>query len=239
MVALSDFDSLRLLRKKEAEGEYETVCATCRIEECSAELAEMQDPPVAPFSKEKFLASLHIFTDEISEGFFAERVILVEGVSDKAILSAAYIARGRSADDDGIAIIRTDGKTKLDKPALIFKKFSMPVFLVFDTDKKGVNNAKINRILQKISGITAPLYYPEGCYGNFCAFKGNLNEYLDSCLADKKEQLYNQVCELWSLSPSEVAKSPSVVASLFTLAKDAGIQFPVIDEIIECVDALQ
>lgn len=238
MVALGDFDSLRLLRKKEAEEEYETLCSTCRIEDCSKELAEMQDPPVPPYSKEKFLASLHIFTDEISEGFFADKVILVEGVSDKAILSAAYITRGRSADDDGIAIIRTDGKTKLDKPALILKKFAMPVFLVFDSDKKGVNNARINKLLQKISGVADPVDYPEGCAPSYCAFKGNLNEYIDLCLADKKDKLYAQVCESWNLTSSEVAKSPNVVASLFTLAKDAGIEFPIVDQIIESVDAL-
>lgn len=239
MVAISDFDSLRLIRKKEVEGEYETVCCTCKIEECSKILAEMQDPPVAPFSNEKFLASLHIFTDEISEGFFADRIVLVEGVSDKAILAAAYLSRGRSADDDGIAIIRTDGKTKLEKPALIFKKFGMPLFLLFDGDKKGVkDNEKINKRLQIISEASDPVEYPDGCFSNFCVFSGNLNDYIDKCLGDQKEKIYQTVCAMWNLSPSEVAKSPNVISSLFMLAREHDIEFPMLDDIIDRVDAL-
>lgn len=239
MIALSDFNALRVVRKITDGEEYRTICSTCEIKEISEELANLLDPPAKPFSDERFLAALHIFTDEISEGFFADRIILVEGVSDKAILSAAYLSLGRSADDDGIAIIRTDGKTKLDKPAVIFKKFGIPVYVLFDSDKKDIkNNAAINKILQKICESPNPEEYPDGSYDLFCSVEGNMNDYIDQCLGELKDEIYTELSENWGLNKKEIAKSPSVISSLFKIAEGKGIKFPLIYEIIEKVDSM-
>lgn len=238
MISLKEFGAMRLIRKIEREDIIDTIVSGCEISDVSSTMASYLGADVEPMSDDKLIASLHIFTDEISEGLFANKIVLVEGVSDRAALHAAYLFKGRNPNDDGIAIIRVDGKTKLDKPALIFNKLAIPVYVVFDSDNPEVNNKKINRLIQRICGVDNPEDYPAGCYGKFAAFEGDLNKYIDSCLGDKAGEIYTKLQAIWDLSKSEAKKSPAVMSSLMALANNEGIEFPLLDAIIDNVDAL-
>jgi predicted ATP-dependent endonuclease of OLD family len=104
-----------------------------------------------------FGAKLHIFTSDLSEGFFGKKVVLVEGRSDKALLKAALTLKERTATSEGLTIIPVGGKTVLDKPAFIFQTLKIPTYVIFDNDQKTKEKEKpaeiiYNRFLQRLLG---------------------------------------------------------------------------------------
>jgi len=69
-----------------------------------------------------------------SEGFFADGVILVEGQEDEAVLAAYAESCGVSLDNEGLAIIPTEGKTKLPSLMALYSHLGIPIFTIFDAD---------------------------------------------------------------------------------------------------------
>jgi predicted ATP-dependent endonuclease of OLD family len=237
-IEMKDFNHARLVRKKRTSGAYDTECRSYSLSDCSRDLAALLDPPKAPMSDEALGAKLHIFSREMSEGFFADCVVLVEGDTDAAILDAAYRARGKDMHSEGKSVIAVGGKTKLDKPYLIFSKLGIPVFLVFDNDQKKAIGADTNRRLQKLCGVTEPEDWPKGVFEKFAAFEGNLEEYLRSVLGEEIDKYLEAVANEWGLSPAEIIKTPAALASLFTQATAAKHKFPIIDEIMDGIERI-
>lgn len=69
-----------------------------------------------------------------SEGFFANAVILVEGQEDEAILTAYAEHKNVSLDNQGIAIIPAESKTKIPSLLVLYGKLGLRTFALFDGD---------------------------------------------------------------------------------------------------------
>ena len=63
-----------------------------------------------------------------SEGFFANAVILVEGQEDEAILTAYAEHKNVSLDNQGIAIIPAESKTKIPPLLVLYGKLELRTF---------------------------------------------------------------------------------------------------------------
>ena len=73
-------------------------------------------------------------TEEILAGFFARKVVLVEGPTE-ALALPVYLARtGLDVTKSGIAVIPVHGVTNLAKWWRLFSAYSIPVYIVFDND---------------------------------------------------------------------------------------------------------
>jgi putative ATP-dependent endonuclease of OLD family len=73
-------------------------------------------------------------TQEIKNGFFAKKVVLVEGLTEK--LALPYYFRGVGFDplEEGIEIIGVGGKGNLAKWWRLFTLYEIPTFIIFDND---------------------------------------------------------------------------------------------------------
>lgn len=97
-------------------------------------------------------------TLELSEGFFADKIVLVEGIEDKAVIQAIDLSLNEETfDNKGIVVIPVLGKNNLDRPALIFMELEIPVYIIFDTDsdcsqRDIESNQKTNTTLRRIMG---------------------------------------------------------------------------------------
>ena len=80
-------------------------------------------------------------TPWMSEGFFADVAVLVEGEDDRAAILGAAKAKGTELESNGFSIIPCGGKTSIDRPATIFRQLGIPVYLIWDADKEA-NDAK-------------------------------------------------------------------------------------------------
>jgi putative ATP-dependent endonuclease of OLD family len=70
----------------------------------------------------------------LGEGFFADVVLLVEGSTDRAVLTGAAATDSVPLLLDGIFVGEAGGKTRLLLPYVIFDAIGIPVYLVADND---------------------------------------------------------------------------------------------------------
>lgn len=236
-INMSKFETVRIVRNEFRNEQLNNKISSVSISHCSQFFAELTNKP-KPMSDEGFSGKLHIFTREVCEGFFAKKVILVEGITDKAILEAAYASKGIDVHQDAIAILSLEGKGKLDKPYFIFSNLDIPTYLIFDNDLPKENQIKQNHLLQQLCGISEPEDFPVICNDQFCSLNVNLESYLKDRLVDKFNHFYEMVAKQHGLDRKDINKTPFAIATLFTQAENKGFTFPIFDQIIEKVDAL-
>lgn len=240
-VRMSDFNIARIVRRSLGDAPVNSV-SELSLSRCSDAFSKFFVPPRNAMSDEAFAAKLHIFSREVCEGFFAEKVILVEGVTDKAILEAAYRVANRDIHQEALSIISMDGKTKLDKPAYIFWQLGIPCFLAFDNDagKKEEKKAGTNRLLQKICDVAEPEDYPEGCTDRFCSFGGTIERFIKERLGNEHyEKVFNEVSDEFGLDYDDLKKTPAALTEVFLRALALGVEFPLINDIVQKVDLLK
>lgn len=210
--------------------------------ERTAELREFKEADV-----ERFKLNLHVFTSDIAEGFFGKRVILVEGVSDVAMVEAFYRSKDRDTLAEGIVIKATDGKYKLDKGVLMLTALGVPTYLVFDNDKSDTKAGEAesvsswNQYLCKLCNAEKEEItdWPEGAFRSFAAWDGTIEKYIRHQAGDEAyEEALNKVATSMDLKPSECMKSPAVASSMLVHLMNIGIEFPLLNEIEANVDAL-
>ncbi|MGJ3233256.1 MAG: AAA family ATPase [Oceanicaulis sp.] len=190
----------------------------------------------------KYGLGLHVLTPEIAEGFFARKVVLVEGVGDKAIILGAFHALGENPLADGIYVVPTDGKTKIDKPLVIFGELGISVYVVLDNDQSDKNksdaNVRYNRAIQVLVGCDGIEDYPVGITERLASFDGNLEAWLASIYGDAFEQAKGEIAKRFDLDPGECCKSPLAAGSLIKLLQSTDKGLGPISEVLESIRAL-
>jgi len=81
-------------------------------------------------------------TQEILNGLFAKKVILVEGQTESLALPVYLTKVGLDVAKEGIAVIPVMGKGNLAKWWRFFTVYGIPTFLTFDNDAKEDNDEK-------------------------------------------------------------------------------------------------
>lgn len=88
----------------------------------------------------------HAYNPRRNEGFFASKIILVEGLTEEYSLPiyADYI-EGCSLDQQNISVVECGGKGSMDRLFRIFNELHIPCFILFDYD---AGNSDKNIILK-------------------------------------------------------------------------------------------
>ena len=157
-VSVDRFDEVRLARRFSPAdgGDRECRVTTTDFATVIGRLAAAHQQDPNTYTQEGLRSRLHVIGPELAEGFFADVVVLVEGVSDKAALLAAARVMGIDLEALGIAVLNAEGKTKIDKPAAIFTELGIPTYVVFDCDAARNGEAPNNHALQRMLGEQAP-----------------------------------------------------------------------------------
>lgn len=95
------------------------------------------------------------FDHERSEMFFADKVVLVEGQTERIALPAVFRAMGHDPDAEGIAIVEVGGKANLPLAARLLRPLAIPFVVVFDADS-GEQAAALDALIAEAAG-DAPL----------------------------------------------------------------------------------
>jgi putative ATP-dependent endonuclease of OLD family len=75
-------------------------------------------------------------TTHILNGFFAKKIVLVEGLTEELSLPIYLERRGLDVTREGIEVIGVQGKGNLAKWWRLFTLYGIPTFVCFDNDKK-------------------------------------------------------------------------------------------------------
>lgn len=148
-VSLMNLEGIVLVRKDE-EGTYVVQLSRERlVEHClrtgshpSKTIAET----ICPFYT-------HSATDAILNGFFAKKVILVEGPTEELALPVYLERLDLNTAREGIAIIPVFGKGNLAKWWRLFTAFQIPTFICFDNDSQNDDRGVKRKDALKAIGI--------------------------------------------------------------------------------------
>ncbi len=200
LIDIQDAENIKIIRKIKNDVNYEVSINKVQLGKIAQELKVLNQLPEgtrydATTLKGRLKA---IMTLELSEGFFADKVVLVEGLEDKAVIQATDQYSSKIFDSKGIVVIPVIGKNNLDRPALIFQDLGIPVYLIFDTDSDcsptDLNSHKeVNIRLKKIMGevnLAEPLELK--IERNYASIKPNMTKLIKNAIGDT---LYVQIMD--------------------------------------------
>lgn len=160
------FRNVRLVRK-----DSETKVATVRgpeLEVISQQIAAALGK--APVKDAATLSKIsQLLQPQLSEMFFTQRLVLVEGIEDCAYIQAWLSLTDRLAAwrARGLHLVPVGGKSELLRPAVIAANLAIPTFVIFDgdgdkieTDAKKSAHERDNRSLLRILGGDESVLFP-------------------------------------------------------------------------------
>lgn len=77
----------------------------------------------------------HIIDESKNEGFFAKKIVLIEGETEKYALPNYFKSKGFDLDAHRIALISAGSVDNITYLLLIFNEFRIPCYVIFDGDK--------------------------------------------------------------------------------------------------------
>jgi putative ATP-dependent endonuclease of the OLD family len=244
-ISMGKADEIRLARRSPCAG---SEFKQCRLQGLDLDIVAQTlergwDKPAGTFSAQTLMPRLHILGAELAEGFFARGVILVEGRSDKAALTAAARMLGVNFEAAGIAILSSEGKSNLDRPYVIFRELGIPTFMLWDCDQhlaEAKRTPPTDLALSKLAKPddqfdAAPTCDLIGdCYAHFGKtlehrIEDDLTpEVYSACLA--------AACEPFGVHPGrDTQKIPEVVYQTLLRAKDRGHESDMLKDLIRAM----
>lgn len=244
LIDVQNVNNIRLLRKVKEAEEFNVLVREVDLNIIAQKLKEIWEFPEERRCDESTLISrlIAIMTPELSEGFFADKIVLVEGLEDKAALySLDQQLHEDNFDRSGIVIIPVLGKRNLDRPALIFKELDIPTYVIFDTDsdKEGddlESHKKCNISLRKIMGdddIQDPV--EQKIETNWASLDPNLTFIIkDSTEEDYYNQEMNNLKEFYQFpSIKDCRKNYKVMEDFIRKCYEDGKSIPILESIIQ------
>jgi len=183
-VSFDHFDAIRRVQKvPSADGPPTTQAVALTLAEVRGRLVNLwslnPDTVTDASTRERLRA---VLTSEVSEGFFARAVILVEGEQDRALIDGLASARDIDLVGRGVAIVPAGGKGNLDRVHVVFTGFGIPTYLVFDADADDAGHreqhARLNRILLRLADAEPDDFPPTQCRETFTVFETKLEDEL-------------------------------------------------------------
>lgn len=177
---------------------------------------------------------------KFNEVFFADKVILVEGISDQVCLETFLRLSGKSIDfkKRGASIIICEGKSSLALMLLMVKDFQIPFHVVFDLDagkdpKYHEEHKKDNTTIFSLLGMPERQGFLDAHLfeDKVTAWFDDIEEVLTESFGDKAERCRqagrNAVGNL-----KDAKKNPLYISAAMSAAWQNGIRFDMLDRVI-------
>ena len=131
-ISVDNFDQIRLFRKSTEENPI-TVCHELSVTKIITHYKNMYGKDIDELSiRHRFH---HLIDETKNEGFFAKKIILIEGETEKYALPNYFRAKGFDIDTNRISIITTGSVDTISYLLLLFNEFRIPCYVIFDGDK--------------------------------------------------------------------------------------------------------
>ncbi|WP_428409358.1 ATP-dependent nuclease [Hyphococcus sp.] len=177
-----------------------------------------------PIAAQAALAALEAFiAPEVSEAFFCNKLVLVEGIEDRALVSEVLKAHDLHNEfiRKGGHIVPVGGKGGLVNIIAIARGLEIPYFAMLDGDtnceeKAKKNNRELNETICNLLGIDAKLAWPDSNIfeRNAIIWKTDFQ----ACLAEEYPEWFNTVKAVvaetgWTYD--RLKKNPAVLSAAF------------------------
>lgn len=168
-----------------------------------------------------------IMTPWLNEGFFAETVVLVEGISDYAAIMGMSRLKEKEFEASGVSVIPCHGISNIPDMFVVFDELKIPAYAVWDLDngdpKKREANSRARCMLQRLFGAK-----PEGTQikDGFSCFdtdlEGAIKEDMGEELFDKSLNEQKQIFGMDGQKHKQVLAKPRIMYEMLKQAESAG-----------------
>ena len=247
-VDLNRFNQIRCIRKiqQDGSGVKSSIVSLYTIEEATQKLAEISSLDKRMITPEGFIArALPIMNVIVNEGFFAEKVFVVEGLSELGLFWKLQEILNRKWEEKGIVIIPAFGKNNIDRPVIIFRGMSIPTYFLFDGDANSNAQSKANvikknhRLLNLANASTED--FPETkIESSWAVFNKCMEDEIKKALT---EAIYSDISEKLKKEYGyegikDALKNIEVMSHFIEYVYESGSKIEVFEEIIKKVDDL-
>jgi len=245
---IEKFERIRVARKTTIAG-YDVLQSTYTKFTRAAAIrliAQIADVDEAVVSAEGFVTrAAPIMTPLVNEGFFADVVVIVEGIGDAAILMAVQEAMRKNWDACGITVVPAEGKTKIDRPVIIFDGLGIPTYFIFDGDnrhrgkKEEASAVRSNSLLLRLAKAKV-VHFPETQVNPTWAVFGNdIESELEAVNPREFQTIRAEVSAILDHgNPPSLLKNPQGASMFIRRWYDAGHTVPVLEQIVEHITSL-
>lgn len=241
-ISMGKADEIRLTRRTPYDGSDFKQCSIQALDLgiVAQKLERGWSKPAGSYNAQTLMPRLHILGAELAEGFFANGVILVEGRSDKAALTATARMLGVNFEAAGIAILSAEGKSNLDRPYVIFRELGIPTFLLWDCDhhlplgqRKPATDLALSRLAkpEQVFDAAPTDDLVCDCYAHF----GNTLEHRlkQDITSEIHADCLAAACEPFGVEPNhDTQKIPEVVYQTLRLAREQGHESEMLKEVV-------
>jgi putative ATP-dependent endonuclease of OLD family len=153
-VDIAYFDQILLMRREKLNGHSPiSIVTQLSMDDLIKDLT-VRCPDVKPTPESMRDRYSYVYGGTRDEGFFARKVVLVEGITEECSFPIYSAALGYDLDKEGVSIIGSGGKGQMDRLLRIFNEFRIPCYVIFDADnnKADAEGKRINRELLAMLG---------------------------------------------------------------------------------------
>ena len=164
-----------------------------------------------------------VMTPWMNEGFFADLVVLVEGESDQAAISAVADSMGHDLSAMGVVVVPCRGKTQLDRPAVVFRSLGIKSYLIWDNDKYADNaSAEENRRLLRLLAADEE-DWPAGVWETHACLNGNLESLLREEITPAIfDEALRKAAAAHQIGEAQAKKNPFILSTVIREADAEG-----------------
>jgi len=154
-IDISHFEQICIMRREKKEESYESYPTQLLM---SAIVEDLKSRKGVDATEEGIREQYsHVFNPMINEGFFADKVVIVEGPSEQYALPIYADALGYDLDRNNISVVHSDGKGQMDRLLRVFDGFKIPTYLWFDGDKNNEEKADRDKTLELLELLGEPI----------------------------------------------------------------------------------
>jgi len=251
-VDLDRFNQIRLLRKSDNGDDKPKVTrvTATTLDKVADKLWKVDGERGEKYSAATLSHRLHaIMNPWINEGFFADTVVLVEGEDDYAAILGMAHAMKKDLESIGVSVIPVGGKRNIDRPALIFGEFGIPVYMLWDSDSgkgqtageckacgkslDGKPDPADNHRLLRIAG-TKEEDWPDRQEPHFCCFKHDLETTLQAEIGKIlfEHLLADCQAEFGIPKRKHAIKNPTVISTIISKAQAKGMTCKTLQNVV-------
>ena len=241
-VDLDRFNQIRTVRKTPSPDSIvpQSIVTHFTLRQAAKELEKVYD---ADFTMDKFTArTIPVMNVIVNEGFFADVVVVVEGLSEVGTLWKLQEIIEKDWPELGIVIVPAGGKNNIDRPTVIFRGFSIPTYFIFDADshlvgKKEAEEEAKNRNHRYLRLASVPIEdFPKTqVHETWAVFNDNLEGIFKETLGNETFQSIREevASKLGYDKPSHVNKNIEGATRFIELVYEKGHNIATLEKVIE------
>ena len=179
-----------------------------------------------------------IMTPWLNEGFFAETVVLVEGISDYAAIMGMSRLKEKKFEASGVSVIPCHGISNIPDLFVVFDELKIPAYAVWDLDNGDPNKQKSNLnarlMLQRLFGSEPKSTQIKDGFSCFDTdLEGEMKQDMTEILFDKLLNEQRQIFGMDGQKAKQVLAKPRVMYEMLKQAKDAGRPCTALEKIVD------